>query len=115
MGWEAAESVAYEYDRDGRLVSSRVTRDIEWDDWQRALTLAAIDLERSVGPHGHPKWEAENPTAEDPNGEYRYVVEPVTDYVDRAISRAEKAFREAHKDDDMSGITFHAKKVYARE
>lgn len=118
MGWEAAETVVHEHDGDGRLVSSRVTRDIEWDDWQRALTLALVDLERETGPHGHPMWEATNPTAVDPNGDYHYAAdEPVVDFAAQVQARAEKAWRDdpAHKDEDTSGLFFPVRKVYARD
>jgi hypothetical protein len=61
-------------------------------------------------------WDAWNPTAEDPDGDFRFVVdEPITDYAERARSRAEKAYREKHKDDDMAGVIFPVRKVAARD
>lgn len=117
MGWEAAETVAHEYDADGVLVASRVTREPEWDQWQRSLALAGFDLERDTGPHGHLQSESTDPTAGDPDGKYRYVAgEPVIDHAARAQARAEKAYREEHgKDADMTGLIFPVEKVLARD
>lgn len=114
MGWEAAETIAHEHDADGVLVASRVTREPEWDSWQRSLALAGFDLERDTGPHGHPMSEATNPTALDPDGDWHYVEdEPIIDAAARAAARAEKAWRESGE--DMAGVIFPVRKVLARE
>lgn len=118
MGWEPSESVAHEYDVDGVLVASRVTRESEWDQWQRSLVLASIDLENDTGAHGHLRSEATDPTALDPDGDYHYAAEPepLVDAAARAESRAREQWRDEHgKDADMSGVIFRVRKVMARD
>lgn len=115
MGWEATETVVHEHDDAGQLVASRSTRDVEWDPWQRALALALVDLENATGPHGHPLWEALDPTAEDPDGDYRYAVDVEPEFVERAIARVRKQWIADHPDDDPSTVRFVARKVTARE
>lgn len=117
MGWEAAETVAHEYDADGVLVASRVSREPEWDQWQRSLALAGFDLERDTGPHGHLMSEATDPTALDPDGEYRYVTDdPIVDAAAQSEARRRKAWRDEHgKDADMDGLIFPTRKVMARD
>lgn len=116
MGWEASEQVAYVYDGAGLLVGSRVTRDCEWDARQRSLVLASIDLENSTDENGVPSWDALNPTAEDPDGEFRWEMDVQTNYVSRARAAADKRWRAEHgADADMSGIKFVPRKVLARE
>lgn len=99
------------YDGAGLLVGSRVTRESEWDEWQRSLALALIDLEASIQPHGVASWDAFNPTAIDPDGEFHFRAEPVTDYAQAAIDRA----RRENKDGDHDGVTYVVRKVMARE
>lgn len=110
MGWEATETVAHEHDAEGRLVASRVTREIEWDDWQRSLALALVDLEASTDHNGIPSWDALDPTAVDPDGDFHWRAEPVVNFPQAAIDRAR---REA-EDEDTDGVTWRVRKVMAR-
>jgi hypothetical protein len=107
----------HEHDADGVLVASRVTREPEWDVWQRSLALAGFDLDRETGPHGHPMWEATDPTALDPEGDYRYVTDdPHVDAAERSRQQRIKRWRDENgKDADMSGLIFHTRKVLARD
>lgn len=111
MGWEAAETVAHEHDAEGRLVASRVTREIEWDDWQRSLALALVDLEASTDHNGIPIWDAFNPTAADPDGEFHFRAEREVNQAQAVLDRAR---REAKDDADTDGVTWRVRKVMAR-
>ena len=94
-----------------------MTREVEWDEWQRSLALALIDLENDTGSHGHLLSEATDPTALDPNGEWHYAADvPRVDAAAIAQDRARKAWIEEHggKDADTTGVTFPVRKVMAR-
>ena len=53
-GWEPTETHTYRYSRDGtRVTSVKVTREVEWDDEQRAWALALQVYESQLGPCGH--------------------------------------------------------------
>ena len=109
MGWEATEHVVHER-VDGVLVASRVTRDVEWDQWQRSLALALVDLEASTDANGIPVWDAFDDTAVDPDGEFHFRAERVTNHAQAAIDR----LRRESKDEDADGVTYRVDKVMAR-
>lgn len=56
LGWEAMERTTYEYDADGRLVSSTTTREPEWSDEQRDLVLAHMVLAADRCPGCGNRW-----------------------------------------------------------
>lgn len=73
-GWEPATVTEYEYDDDGRLVRSVTTREIEWDDDERAWAIALIEyesdkcpgcggqLEETTDPKTEGRWKVPYPT-----------------------------------------------------
>jgi hypothetical protein len=48
LGWEPAEQHDHEYDEDGLLVRTVVTREAEWDDLERDKMLALAQFEAEV-------------------------------------------------------------------
>jgi hypothetical protein len=73
LGWEPTESHVHEYDDEGRLVRTTVTREPEWDDQQRANMLALAEYEAGICACGLPKDLADA----DPDLRLKYRVCPV--------------------------------------
>lgn len=68
LGWEPTETHDHAYDDEGRLVRTVVTREVEWDDQQRANMLALADWEADLCKCGLPTALADT----DPNIEPKY-------------------------------------------
>lgn len=82
----------------------RVTREPEFDDTQRELLLAQMELEADKGWHGHPVSEAT-----DPANQFAYEGRgPRVDYAAAAIGKAQDDWRKANKDAPMHGLQFYA-------
>lgn len=88
-----------------------MTREVEWDEWQRSLALASLDLENSIDPGtGVPSWDAYDPTAIDPDGEFHWRAEKDVNFAQAAIDRA----RREDKDGDSDGVRWTVRKIPAR-
>jgi hypothetical protein len=101
---------------DGVLVGSVTIRESEWDDDQRALMLAHLELEADIGPHGQPMSEATSPLANPSDPKRAWVYEgrgPVVDYAAQAIDKKREAYKALlPKDSPMpAGLLFRADKV----
>lgn len=91
-GWEPSETHTYRYSRDGtRITSVRVTREVEWDDEQRAWALAFDLYESQLGPCGHYL-----PRAAADDAEGRYVSpEPTRCHACTAVAERMPAYRDS--------------------
>lgn len=89
----------FQYDDDGRLVSSVMTREPEFSPWDRAVLLsdrASAGARR--GPHGVLESEAT-----DPANQFAYEVPPpITDHAQVALSKAKEEWRKANPNADAS-------------
>lgn len=81
MGWEPRETHQHEYDDEGRIARTIVTRETEWDDMERAKMLALADYRASLCECGFPAHVAD----EDPDLQIRYRVCPVCAGVTKAL------------------------------
>lgn len=116
MGWVSAEVVSLVRDDSGRVVRQVVERESEWSADERHLMLAFRDLEASTGSHGFLMSEATDPTASDPDGDYRFEAgEPLWDEAERVRAAAYRKLKEEHKDDHLDGVIIPVRKVYARD
>lgn len=112
-GWEPAEVTRYEYDEDGRLITSITEREPEWCRADVEALIAYIEMGR-VGPHGQPmseatSWEA-NPSNKDRT--IGYEVDVQTDFAAVALSEFKKAYKKQYGDDaDMENLRFIVKKI----
>lgn len=52
-GWEPKQRTRYSYDDEGRLVEATTTREAEWDDSDRGIIMAAIDIRSDRHQCGH--------------------------------------------------------------
>ena len=52
-GWEPRERTRYRYDAEGRVAETVTTRDPEWDDTDRAIIMAAVDIRADRHHCGH--------------------------------------------------------------
>jgi len=52
-GWEPTETHTYAYDEAGRVASVEVTREVEWDEGERALVVALLSYRAQCCPSGH--------------------------------------------------------------
>lgn len=73
LGWEPTETHVHTYDDAGRMVRTVVTREPEWDDWERTKMLALSEHEASLCECGFPRWLAD----EDPDLEVTMRTCPV--------------------------------------
>lgn len=73
LGWEPREVHEHEYDDAGRLVRTVVTREVEWDDWERQKMLDLADHEAHLCECGFPESIAD----QDPDLEITHRVCPV--------------------------------------
>lgn len=80
LGWEPTETHVHTYDDEGRLVRTVVTRDVEWDDQQRANMLALADWEADLCHCGLPTAVADT----DPDMQIKYRDCPVCSGLARA-------------------------------
>lgn len=95
-GWEP--TTTYEYDDDGRLISSRP--EPEWDDEQRHLAIAHYELEALTGSYGEYLPEALSAGADpnNPDGTIRYIVgtnnskRPKINWAAKALHDAQESF-----------------------
>lgn len=115
-GWEPSEFTRYEYDGDGRLVGSVTEREPEWCRADVEALIAYIEMGR-VGPHGQPMSEATSRLADpaNPEREWDYAVEAVTDFAARRESEFRRGYQAAYGDDvDWSSTKLIVKKVDLR-
>lgn len=89
LGWEPREVHEHEYDDAGRLVRTVVTREAEWDDWERQKMLELAQYESRLCACGFPEDIADS----DPDLEIAYRVCPVC----AGLAQAMRAQAEADK------------------
>lgn len=112
-GWEPAEVTRYEYDDDGRLVTSITEREPEWCRADVEGLIAFLELGR-VGPHGQPMSEATSPLANPSNlaREWDYAVDVRTDFAARRLNETKQAMKLRYGDDlDLEELRFTVRKV----
>lgn len=62
LGWEPRQIHTYTYDESGRLTSTVVETEPEWDDAEREKMLALAEFEASVCKCGYPRDQVTDPT-----------------------------------------------------
>ena len=99
------------------LVGTVTTREVEWDEDERNLMLAHMELESDIGPHGHPMSEATSALADpaNPGRQWKYVFrdKPVWDRAAKALAEGRDAYKEAYfKDKPLpAGLHFSVDRV----
>lgn len=104
MGWEPERVHRHVYDDDGRLVSTVVEVEAEFDAEQNAIMVALTAYEESLNELGIPRDEAMSSDADpdNPDGKYRFeATGPVRDFAVDAVEQAEKAKLAEYKKLDM--------------
>lgn len=103
-GWEPR--TVYEYDDEGRMVSS--TSEPEWDDTERAWMLALEQYRREVLCPCGCGFPAE--VAQDPMTEFRRQVgPPIRCHIRTGLAQAQKQYRESNPHGEMSGLLWDVK------
>lgn len=93
MGWEPVETHRHVYDDAGRLMTTVVTREPEWDDVERRKMLALVEYESTICKCGYPEQIAD----EDPDLEMQFRVCPVCAGVAKALRMKHTEDREETK------------------
>lgn len=111
-GWEPAEVTRYEYDADGRIVSSVTEREPEWCRADVEALIAFLEMGR-VGPHGQPMSEATSPLADpsNPARQWGYRAEAWTDFAAKVESEFRRDYKKRYGNDALDGIKIIVKKV----
>lgn len=101
QGWEPAEVSSLEYDDQGRLTRIITVREPEWSAHDRRLIREVREEQRVPrGRHGIALIDAIDPKNAD-----RFIVEPVVDFAQTALDKAEHDRRKIVKaEDDWSLI-----------
>lgn len=89
-GWEPREVTEHHY-RKGRLVQTITTREVEWDEEQRALALAMFQFQAETC-HGCGGWLQET-TAEEAEGKY-VALPPIRCHRCKVINAEREAYHE---------------------
>lgn len=94
LGREPAQITTIERDTAGRITSIVTMREPEFtsDDLMRILA-SRRDSAAPRGAHGHLLSEATDPATQG-----RWKATPTTDFIQQALNRAQKKFREEHGD-----------------
>ena len=95
-----------------------ITTEPEFDDWQRALLIASLEIQDDTGRYGESLPEAFSPDADpnNPDGAYRFTADgPFRNQAEKAVLDAQDAFRKQLPDGDaghaMNGLHWTARKV----
>jgi len=115
QGWEPAEVTTYEYDDEGLLVRSVTVREIEFTaDALAELQAWQVEENEPRGSHGHLLSDAMSRDG-DPGNRSRlwdWVVEPSTDFAQRALDKAADAWVKKYPDADANALRWSVKKVF---
>jgi hypothetical protein len=90
-GWEPREVTEHEYDDAGRCVRSVTTREVEWDEDERAWALALLELEADACPGCHGRMS--ETTAPEAEGKYVSPA-PTRCHMCTAISAAQSTYHD---------------------
>lgn len=104
LGWEPGEFTTFEYDEDGRLVSTVTVREPEFSDLDRAWMLRSWENDHAPrGSHGVLMSEA---TDRKNMGAFK-LSEPVTDYAQKALIEGRDLLKKKYGEDMLSYLSFH--------
>lgn len=87
-----------------------VTRETEFDDAERALLLAHLELEADIGPYGIPLSEAMADSAQ-----VEWTAVPRTNWVEKTVADARDAFYKANPDVSRNGHVWLPRRIKKKQ
>lgn len=91
----------FEYDGQGRIIQAVTIRESEFSDWDRALLMSDRAKQRAPrGSHGLLLSETT-----DPDNQFAYKTKPpITDWAEKALRDAKKAYQKEWPSADMGAL-----------